>query len=140
MAQGYVGFDPTKPTGTKFTQPEVRAEIAALAPTSPPDGSIGANKLAAEAVTQDKIQPGAVGPAQIANSGVATGNLANLSVTEPKLADDAVTRAKAGLGVVTARDTSGNATAMEVLIIAATAHALLGVNEDPNTTYLIWDG
>lgn len=139
MALGYVGFDPTAPVGQKFKDPVVRAEVAALAPTSPPDGSIGANKLAPSAVTREKIQPGAVGTSQIEANGVGPGNIAPEAVTESKIAPGAVTRAKAGLGVVTARDTSGNPVKNELLTISATDHAALGPNEDPNTTYLIYD-
>ena len=139
MALGYVGFDPSAPVGQKFKDPVVRAEVAALAPTSPPDGSIGENKLAPEAVTRAKLRPGAVGDAQVENGSLSGGKLVPGAVGTSQLADDGVTRAKAGLGVVTARDTSGNPVNNELLTISATDHAALGVNEDPNTTYLIYD-
>lgn len=140
MAQGVVGFDASKPKGSKFTQPEVRAEIAGLAPTSPPDGSIGANKLAPDAVTKEKMAPASVGGAEIEAGGVGTSNLGAKVVTGDKIADKGVGRPQAGPGVMTVRDTNGNAVTMEAVVISATLHAQLGVNEDPNSLYLIWDG
>ncbi len=138
-AQGYVGFDPTAPPGQKFPDPAVRAEVARLAPTSPPDGSIGAAKLAPEAVLREKIRPGAVGAAQVEDASLPGGKLVPATVGTTQLADAAVTRLKAGIGVVTARDTSGNPVKNELLTISSTDHAALGANEDPNTTYLIYD-
>lgn len=140
MAQGVVGFDASKPKGSKFTQPEVRAEIAGLAPTSPPDGSIGSNKLAPDAVTKEKMAPSSVGGAEIEPSGVGTSNIAPKAVTQDKLGDKSVGRVQAGPGVMTVRDVNGNPVTMEALVISATAHALLGANEDPNSLYLIYDG
>lgn len=133
MADALVGFDPSKPTGSKFSA-QVKAEILAIAPASPPDGSISEVKLAALAVSRDKIKLGAVDSPQIAAGGVAAVNLAAGAVTGPKLAAGVVTGDKAGQGVVRAKDTSGNDIALTIVPISALAYAALS-SPDPNTLY-----
>ena len=139
MAQGVVGFDASKPAGQKFTQPEVRTEIAGLAPSSPPDGSIGSVKLAPDSVTKEKMAPASVGGAEIEPGGVGTPNIAAKAVTQDKIGDKAVGRLQAGPGVMTFRDTNGNPATVEGVVLSSTQWAQLGANEDPNTVYFIWD-
>ncbi|AWN04240.1 tail fiber protein [Gordonia phage Sour] len=137
MADLLVGYDPAQPAGSRFS-PEVRAEIAEVAPDNIENGSVTTAKLANDAVTGDKLAPGAVGSAEIAQNGVASTNLASDAVTTTKLADDAVTAAKAGLGVPTAHDASGNPISIDFVPITAAAYGAIS-SPDPNTIYLISD-
>lgn len=114
--------------------PEVRAEIAAVAPSTVTNGSITTAKLAEDSVTNGKIAPGAVGSLEIATSGVETGNLAPESVTTSKLAPDAVTPVKCGTGVVTARDADGNDIEWAEVLMTAAQYAALST-KDPNVVY-----
>lgn len=133
MADALVGFDTAKPTGSKFSD-AVKAEILAIAPAAPPDGTITEVKLAPEAVAAEKIKPGAVGSPQIAAGGVESVNLAASAVTTGKLASGAVTADKAGAGVTKARDTAGNAIALTIVPITALEYAAL-TSPDPNVLY-----
>ncbi|QDF17566.1 hypothetical protein SEA_YAGO84_34 [Gordonia phage Yago84] len=137
MADLLVGYDPSQPAGQRFA-PEVRAEIAEVAPDNIDNGSVTTAKLANDAVTGDKLAPGAVGSTEIATGGVGTANLANDAVTTAKLANDSVTGAKAGLGIATAHDAAGNETSIDFVPITAAQYGALGT-PDPNTVYFISD-
>lgn len=134
MAGPYsISYDPTQDPGERLA-PEIREEIAEVAPSTVTDGSIDEDKLAEDAVTtgkladdavtQDKIADGAVGSAQLANGGVQTVDLS----------DDSVTGAKAGLGTVTSLDKDGNYIETKEVYLTAADYAALSV-KDPNTTY-----
>ncbi|WAB09212.1 hypothetical protein SEA_LITTLEMUNCHKIN_36 [Gordonia phage LittleMunchkin] len=137
MADLFVGYDPAQPAGQRFA-PEVRAEIAEVAPDNIDNGSVTTAKLANDAVTGDKIAPGAVNTTEIATGGVGAANLATDAVTTVKLANDSVTAAKAGLGVPTAHDASGNDISVDFVPITAAAYGAL-TTPDPNTFYFISD-
>lgn len=137
MADLLVGYDPAQPAGSRFA-PEVRAEIAEVAPDNIDNGSVTTAKLANDAVTGDKIAPGAVSSTEIAQNGVASVNLASGAVTSSKIADDAVTADKAGLGVPTARDNSTNPIGLTFVPLTAAQYGAIS-SPDPNTIYLISD-
>lgn len=134
MADLFIAFDPAADEGERLA-PEVRTEIAVVAPSAVVNGSITAAKLADDAVTQAKIAPGAVGSVEVATGGVNTVNLASSAVTTDKLASGAVTPAKVGAGVVKAVDASGNSTETTLKFVTAAQYA--GLTPDPNTVYFI---
>ena len=136
MADQIIAYDPDMDPGERFA-PEVRTEIAFVAPSSVVNGSITTAKLADDAVTQAKIAPGAVTSAEIATSGVDVVNIAPSAVTETKLADNAVTPAKCGTGVPTAVDDADNPTETIFKFLSAAQYSQLGGSVDPNTVYLI---
>lgn len=101
------GYDPSQPVGQRLS-PEMRAEIAALAPSVVTNGSVTGPKLADGAVGSAKLGAGSVDTTKIATGGVAAINLKAGAVSTAALADESVTPDKAGIGVPTAQDTSGN--------------------------------
>lgn len=135
MADQFIAFDPEADEGERLS-PEVRTEIAFVAPSAVLNGSITTAKLADDAVNQDKIAPGAVGSVEIATGGVAAENMGAESVTTTALAADAVTPVKCGTGVVTAADASGNDLETREVYLTAVQYAAIS-SPDPNTTYYI---
>lgn len=135
MADQFIAFDPEADEGERLA-PEVRTEIAFVAPSAVLNGSITTAKLADDAVTQDKVAPGAVGSVEIVTGGVEAANLAAEAVTTGKIAADAVTPAKCGTGVVTAVDSSGNDVETREMYLTAIEYAAINT-PDPNTTYYI---
>lgn len=134
MADLFIAYDPEADAGERLA-PEVRTEIAIVAPSAVVNGSITAAKLADDAVTQTKIYPGAVGTVEIATGGVDTVNLAAVSVSADKLATDAVTPEKCATGVPTAVDSTDNAA--ETILKFLTAAEYGALTPDPNTVYFI---
>lgn len=134
MAIVAVLMDTTAAPGSKL-DPEMKAEIEHLAPGLEV-GEVGEAELAEHAVTQPKIAPGAVGTTEIAEGGIEAVNYAAGSVGSAALADDGVTGAKAGPGVVTAKDAAGNYIESSEWHGTAAAYALIET-PDPNTTYYI---
>lgn len=114
--------------------PEIRAEIALVAPSAVNDGSITTIKIAAEAITKPKIAPGAVDADIIAAGGVETDNYADLSVTAGKLANDSVTPRACDTGVVLAVDDEDNDIEVTLKRLSATDYAAI-ITPDPNTWY-----
>lgn len=134
MAITTVFFDTAAAPGEKV-DPELRAEIEHLAPGLE-DGEVGTAQLANDAVTTEKIAPGAVTGVEIGADAILTDNYQPGSVDTAALKDDAVTAAKAGQGVVTAYDAAGNPIeSKEVYLTSAQYNAI--VTPDPNTTYYI---
>lgn len=134
MADLFIAYDPEADEGERLA-PEVRTEIAYVAPSAVLNGSITTAKLDDDAVTQDKIYPGAVGTVEIATGGVDTINLADGAVTEDKITTGAVTPSICGTGVVTAVDSSDNDTETVMKFVTAAQYA--GLTPDPNTLYII---
>lgn len=128
-------MDTARPVGSKLDA-EMQAEIEALAPGVPPDGTITEQKLHNEAVTRDKIKAGAVDQTKIAEGGVGPMNYESESVDTPALADRAVTAEKTGVGVVTAYDLAGNPVESKRVYLTAAQYAALPL-KDPNTDYFI---
>ena len=137
VADLFIAYDPSQPAGQRLA-PEVRTEIAVVAPSTVNNGAITTAKLAPAAVTTDKITNAAVTSAKIAPSGVETSNIKDAAVTTPKLGDASVTRAKAAAGVVTSRDLAGNAFKIDMLPLTAAQYAAIPT-PDPNILYLITD-
>lgn len=134
MADLFIAYDPEADAGERLA-PEVRTEIAFVAPSAVLNGSITTAKLADDAVTQDKIYPGAVATVEIATGGVDTVNLAAASVSAEKLATDAVTPDKCATGVPTAVDSTDNAA--ETIFKFVTSAEYGALTPDPNTVYMI---
>ncbi|UYL88145.1 hypothetical protein SEA_EVAA_34 [Gordonia phage Evaa] len=135
MADYLVAYDPAQPVGERLS-PEVRAEIAVLAPSNIGNGTITTAKLANDAVTAAKIADGAVVADGLADGAVSTAKLGAQAVTTAKIADGAVTVEKIGSGVMKARDVSGNAAAMTTVYLTAAQYGGI-TSPDPNTVYLI---
>lgn len=134
MAGPYsVPFDPTQSPGQKLP-PDVRAEIAEVAPSTVNDGSIDEDKLAEDAVITGKLADQAVTTEKIADGAVGSLQIANGGINTVDLADDSVTGAKAGLGTVTSMDKDGNYIETKEVYLTAAEYAALSV-KDPNTTY-----
>lgn len=135
MADQIIAFDPEADPGERLA-PEVRTEVAFIAPSSVVNGSITTAKLAEDAVTQGKIAPGAVATTEIATNGVEAVNIAAAAVTEAKLSVNAVTPEKCGTGVPTCVDESDNATEVVFKFMTNAQYAAL-TSVDPNTVYLL---
>lgn len=73
------------------------------------DGSVTTGRLAAGAVTAEKIGSGSVETAKIADGAVTAGKLGSGAVTSGKIASGAVTTAKIGAGAVTAEKLAADA-------------------------------
>lgn len=135
MADQFIAFDPAANEGERLA-PEVRTEIAFVAPSAVLNGSITTAKLADDSVTNSKIVAGAVTSTEIATNGVTAVNITASSVTTAKIADGAVTPAKTTTGVVTSQDSAGNSASTIIKYVTAAQYAALSV-PDPNTLYFI---
>lgn len=135
MAITAVMFDTEADEGSKL-DPEVKAEIDFLAPSTIDSKDIKENMLDDESVTHRAIAPGAVQSDSIAEHAVETINYAAGSVDTAALEDDAVTAAKAGTGVTTAYDHSGNPVEDKTVYLTAAQYAGIAT-PDPNTSYYL---
>jgi hypothetical protein len=138
MALANVLFDTAAPVGEKL-DPAVRAEVEQVAPGNIEAGEITAVLLGPEAVERDKIKLGAVDSPQIADGGVRAVNMHSDSVNTAALIDDSVTAAKAGLGVSTAYDGTGNPIEDKHVYLTSAQYNTIPGGPDPNTTYYILD-
>ena len=134
MADQFIAFDPAANAGERLA-PEVRTEIAVVAPSTVLNGSITTAKLAELSVATGKIIDGSVTTAKIATNGVESVNIKALAVTTAKIADDAITPAKCGTGVPTAVDVTGNA--LETVFKYLTAAQYAALTPDANTFYFL---
>lgn len=135
MADQFIAYDPSADAGERLA-PEVRAEIAVLAPSTVLNGAVTTAKLADDAVTAAKIAAGSVGNPELAGGAVATANIASGAVTADKLAGSSVTPAKCSTGVVTSTDVSSNSVATTIMYLTAAQYAAI-VSPNPNTLYFI---
>lgn len=135
VADLFIAFDPAANQGERLS-PEVRTEIAAVAPSAVLNGSITTAKLADLSVTTGKVVDGAVTTAKIATNGVEAVNIKAAAVTSAKIAADAVTPDKCGTGVPTAVDSSGNPAETVIQFVTAVQYAAIST-PDPNTLYFI---
>lgn len=133
--QKIVGYDPSQPAGERLA-PEVRAEIAEVAPSTLVNGAVTTAKLRDGAVAAAKLADGAVTSPKIGTGEVKTVNLGDGAVTTAKLGADAVTADKAGTGVVTSRNKDGDPITLTVVPIAAADYA--AITKDPNTLYAVY--
>lgn len=134
MAEQFIAYDPEAPAGQRLP-PEVREEIAEVAPSTLNDGEVTTNKLDDGAVTHPKLAANAVHSENIAAKQVKAPNIDDGAVGTPQLDDGAVTAAKAGLGVVTVYDDEGNPISLTAVPMSDANYAAL-VTKDPNTLYL----
>lgn len=132
MADQFIAYDPAANAGERLA-PEVRTEIAVVAPSAVLNGSITTAKLAELSVATGKIIDGAVTTTKIATNGVATVNITASSVTTAKIADDAITPAKCATGVPTAVDATNNP--LETVFKYLTAAQYAALTPDANTFY-----
>lgn len=135
MADKFIAYDDAADPGERFA-PEVRAEIAEVAPSVVLNGSITTAKLADDSVTQAKIGQEAVGAAELAPDAVETNKIKSSAVTTGKIAANAVTPPKVGTGVVTAVDSSDATVATVIKYVTAVQYAAI-TTPDPNTLYFI---
>lgn len=133
MPEVVATLDTDAEPGEKFS-PQVRAEIAEVAPSTLNDGAVTTPKVADEAITNPKLAPGAVHSENIAAGEVKADNLAAGAVGTAALDDGSVTDTKAGPGVMTTHDDEGNAITLGVVLISDADYAALGA-PDPNTLY-----
>jgi len=138
VADKVVTFDIDAEDGQHFA-PEVRKEIAKLAPSSVNDGAITAKKLAAEAVTGEKIAPKAVTGVSIDDGAVDTAQIAAGAVDSGRLAPGAVVPDKVGSGVVTSVSMDGTPVKMAQTVCSNSAYLAL-TSADPNTLYFTYNG
>jgi len=134
VADLFIAYDPSADPGERLA-PEVRTEIAVVAPSAVLNGSITTAKLADDAVTQAKIYPGAVGSTEIATGGVAAVNMATGAVESDALAAGAVVPAACGTGVPTAVDSADNPAETVLKFLTSAEYGAL--TPDPNTLYFI---
>ncbi|AER48954.1 hypothetical protein SEA_DONNY_40 [Mycobacterium phage Donny] len=135
MTIANVMMDTAQPVGSKLDD-EMIAEIEEIAPGIPPDGTITEAKLHAQAVSKEKIKPGAVDSTIIAEGGVKAINYESKSVGSAALADHSVGVLQAGTGVCTAYDAAGNPVESKRVYLTAAQYALIET-PDPNTDYYI---
>jgi len=131
----FISYNPSEDAGERLP-PEVREEIAEVAPSAVEDGSISEAKLKDGAVATAKLADGAVSTAKIATNGVETANIKGGAVTTAKLADESVTPAKCDTGVVTMKDSDGNDIEAHGVRMTETEYSALGA-PDPNTFYFL---
>lgn len=135
MADQFIAYDPSANSGERLA-PEVRAEIAVIAPSTVVNGAVTTAKLADDAVTAPKIAAGAVGTTEIGTGAITAVNLASAAVTADKLAAGAVTPAKLGTGVVSSVDSSSSAVSTTIMFLTASQYAAIS-SPNPNTLYFI---
>jgi len=116
--------------------PELKAEIEFVSPSSLDTGDVKEHHLDSEVVSEPKLKTGAVSHRALAADAVEADNIKAGAVGTPELADDSVTDAKAGTGVVTAYDSSGNPISIKLVPIANSAYDALSP-PDTNTFYFI---
>lgn len=129
-------LDMEKPPGERFA-PQVREEIAEVAPSTVNDGEITTRKLDERAVTSPKIGLGAVESENIGTKQVKRDNLDDQAVGTDQLDDESVTAAKVGPGVMTVFDSSGNPIQAATLVVTSAEWAAL--TPEPNTFYEVLD-
>lgn len=134
MADQFIAFDPDADEGERLA-PEVRTEVAYIAPSAVLNGSITTAKLADLTVTTAKIDADAVTTVKIVDSSVTNAKLASDAVSTTKIAANSVTPPKVGTGVVTATDSAGATVATTIKYVTAAQYA--GLTPDPNTLYFI---
>lgn len=130
-----IGYNPEMEPGQRLP-PEVRAEIALLAPATVTPNSIVEDKLANGAVSRDKIKEKAVDGTRMADGAVSTEQLALGAVDTDRLKQGAVTGEKAGIGIAKAFDPAGSPISFRVVPITSTGYQSLPT-VDPSTLYLI---
>lgn len=135
MAETFVGIDLSQPEGEQLS-PEMRAEIARLAPNQVGAGSITEEKLGTAAVSTTKLEDGAVTSAKIAGNSIDAAHIANGAVGTGELAPAAVTPDKAGTGIVLGYDANGDPIALKIVPITNTSYA--GITPDPDTIYAVY--
>lgn len=134
MAGPYsIFYDPTKDPGERLA-PEIREEIAEVAPSTVTDGSITNDKLAEHTIESSKFAAKAVDEPALDDDSVSARTIVALAVGTSALAAGAVTPPKCGTGVVTAVDSAGADLETIEMYCTALEYAAI-VSKDPNTTY-----
>ncbi|MFA5707948.1 hypothetical protein [Mycolicibacterium sp.] len=130
-------LDLEKPAGERLP-PQMREEIAEVAPSTLNDGQVTTPKLRDRAVESAKIGLGAVQAENIGGKQVKTGNLDDGAVGAEQIAPEAVQAEHAGTGVMTVYDAGGNPIEARTVVLTASEHAAL-TDPDPNTFYDVTD-
>lgn len=135
MADQFIAYDPSALPGERLA-PEVRTEIAYVAPSAVTNSSITTIKIADTAVTTPKIADAAVTLAKLATNSVGTVQIVNAAVTTVKIADNAVTPAKTTTGILLSVDSADAYVNRKTKDVTAAEYAAI-VSPDPNTYYMI---
>ena len=120
--------------GERFA-PEIRQEIAEVAPSTLVNDAVTTPRIRDLAVTTEKLADGAVSSAKIATKGIKAINVDDGAVGTDQLDDAAVTDTKAGLGVATAHDAEGNPVACDFVFLTQSEYA--AVDDEPGVTYMV---
>jgi hypothetical protein len=132
----FMALDQTQPPGERLA-PEVRAEIAVIAPSVVSIGSVTTAKLHDDAVTYDKLGPAAVHTDNLQDDAVTAAKLADNAVLAASIADGAVGLTEAGGGLLKATDKTGTARSLTMSgPYTAAEYGAIG-SPDPNTVYVI---
>lgn len=116
--------------------PEMRAEIAILAPATVGPNTITQDKLADQSVGTAQLQDQAVGAPELALGAVGAQQLALGAVGTNQLAAGAVTGPKTGAGVMKVNDSNGTPISITAVFLTASQYSALSA-PDPNTLYLL---
>lgn len=136
MTDLFIALDQTQPPGEQLA-PEMRAEVAVIAPSVVSVGSVTTAKLHDDAVTYDKLGPSAVHTDNLLDDAVTAAKLADNAVLAASIADGAVGLSEAGVGVVKATDKTGTARSLTMSgPFTAAEYGAIGT-PDPNTVYVI---
>lgn len=129
-----IGYNPAAPVGQRLS-PEVRTEIAMLAPVTLPNGSVTTPKIGDKAVDEDKIKDDTVKEVHIKTGAISAAKLAALAVTKEALANASVDHTKVDAGVPTVKDKDDQPISLKFVPLTATEYASL--TPDPDTVYLV---
>lgn len=126
-------YDPSKPPGERLA-PELREEIAEVAPSTVTNGSITDEKLAEGSVIEGKYAIQSIPPEAFQDNSIPTSAYEPGSVDTDALADNAVTPVKCATGVPTCVDSTGSYIENTFWFGTATQYTAI-VTKDPNFTY-----
>jgi hypothetical protein len=133
----FIGFNPTAPEGERLA-PEVRTEIAYIAPAAITTASVTTPKIKDANVTREKIAPDAIDDTLIADNAVKREHLDTDAVGTAEIEDESVTPAKVAAGIMKFVDTDDEPIDVTGKLMTATAYGALGA-VDPNTLYYLSD-
>lgn len=130
----FVGFNPSAPPGQRLA-PEIRTEIAILAPSAVTDLSLTEQKYKDGSVTRVKIAPDSIDDTLIADDAVKREHLAPNAVGTNEVENNSITPPKVGTGVLTIRDHAG--AALSVIAEVLTTAEYSGITPTPNVLYIM---
>lgn len=130
-----VAYNPSAPVGERLA-PEVRTEIALLAPVTIPNGSVTNPRIADEAVEERNVRDDTIRESHVRDAAVSTRTIAPDAVTRDRIAPASVDHTRVDAGVPTVTDVDDQPIALKFIPLTAAQYA--GITPDPNTAYLIY--